>query len=55
MSGVVISTVDRIVATAWIVLLGGISLFVLRRKAAQPDLSEMECERVSTNEHGLAG
>ena len=38
-SGVMISTIDRIVATAWIVLLGSISLFILRNKIAQASLS----------------
>ena len=39
-SGVMISTVDRIIATAWIVLLGSISLFILRSKIAQATLPE---------------
>ena len=43
-TGVMISTVDRIVATTWIALLGTISLFVLRNKIAQAE------QAISTSE-----
>ena len=43
-TGVMISTVDRIVATTWIVLLGTISVFVLRNKIAQAE------QAISTSE-----
>jgi hypothetical protein len=33
--GVMISTIDRIVATAWIVLMGTLSMFILRQKIAK--------------------
>jgi hypothetical protein len=39
-SGVMISTIDRIVATAWIVSLGATSLFALRKKIAKSYASD---------------
>jgi len=42
--GVMISTIDRIVATAWIVFLGSISLFILRNRIARAGLSDIATE-----------
>lgn len=42
-SGVMISTADRIIATATFVLFGGISLFILRNKIARAEKAAQSC------------